>query len=768
MVRIMISTSYLSQVFCLSSLLLLHTAKGNNRRVEDTIVSPNGDLTLMYGTKWQAKRQVSFDFVYNSMMEDQLTKAKIRWNRYFESGDIMFFESSFSHTVEDVQQLDDLIGNMTSNAVWISYPKNSQDEKSVSAITLSEAGASQSDIADYASIVEPLLNVGQDVYEVKWINTNTGTTFSTYTIGDSEGIIYDSIMSNFPLFQDFDDETRSRNLLTSGVERYNWLWGSERARVSWSVHCKHDGIGGMLCEKECSAWMNIGEAKIECKEPEIQGLCCILRFGWGLRTPTGSITITYDDKGKKFEVSITGIGSSAMGTGTKSDCCEATGSPTTSPTTSLAPSPQPSSTPTNSVPSVAPTESPSPSPGPSSVPSESPDPSPAPSTSPTIMQPSSSPSESPDPSPAPSWSLSSSFEPTFDPTYELSPEPSTVPSVSPPTAVERFCSNTCSFPTSSPNSAYSTIPSLAPSFNPTVTPSEPPSHAPSESPSQVPTCTNRSGIPFVPFTATNLALSQKAANFAKCVYKGNDCMPKAANVRDNGKGDRMAMYKEDDYCWIVWAGTDDKKDWCQNFKIAGTTIIGDCKVHTGFWRNYAGAGPFEIGDPVPKFVPHIKDFINDECNCQNLMFVGHSLGGASAMIAAKIWYEKEPTTITFGQPAVTGDDDCDQYLYKDNIWRFINTEASEGIGDDDIVYDPVTKINPFGDHKGGFMILPPGDDEGSIDPAQNNVAHFDKTFEATDHYGLIDDCQYGASSHNIGHYEKKLKAFVHPVGVNGE
>jgi len=131
-----------------------------------------------------------------------------------------------------------------------------------------------------------------------------------------------------PLIEDFGGDG-SRALLMKGRKSYNWLWGSERARVTWELHCKWDGAGGMICEKHCDAWMNIGEAKIICKTPEKQGYCCIMDVGWGVRTPPGSIKIEWNIENLKFVVSITGIGSSAQGSPRISDCCSTTTSTTT-------------------------------------------------------------------------------------------------------------------------------------------------------------------------------------------------------------------------------------------------------------------------------------------------------------------------------------------------------------------------------------------------------------------------------------------------------
>jgi hypothetical protein len=233
----------------------------------------------------------------------------------------------------------------------------------------------------------------------------------------------------------------------------------------------------------------------------------------------------------------------------------------------------------------------------------------------------------------------------------------------------------------------------------------------------------------------------------------------------------MATHIEGDYCWLTWAGTDDLGDVLQDLNAQSFTINGDCNVHKGFFRNYAGAGSgfLEFGQFHAQFLPQIDDFILNDCGCRNLIFVGHSLGGASAMIGAMLWHERNPTVITFGQPAVSHNSNCDKYLNKDNIWRFVNTEkGKEGLNpfDNDIVYDVVTKLNIAGDHKGGFIILPPGNETGSVEPDQNNIAYFDKRDETMDYIGL-DDVQYGGSAHDKYHYEGKIHRLEDPVGVNG-
>lgn len=283
----------------------------------------------------------------HQIVQQQLNTAQTTWNSYFALGNVEFVSSTYVETINTQLDLTDLIDVLTDpDLVYISYAADPDDVSgTISLVSLSGAGASAQDVADYAAIVQSRVAVGQDVYQITW-RDNAGADFVSYATGSANGIEYESVMDNMPLIEGAFSSGHMRDLLTRRSKSFNWIWGSERARVTWEVDCKVDGAGGIFCEYDCDAWMNIGDAQIECNEPIIQANCCLMDYGWGVRTPTGSITITWNAKKMKFEITITGIGSSAKGNGRLSDCCDIT-TTTTSTTTSTSTSTSSTSTSTS-------------------------------------------------------------------------------------------------------------------------------------------------------------------------------------------------------------------------------------------------------------------------------------------------------------------------------------------------------------------------------------------------------------------------------------
>jgi hypothetical protein len=103
-----------------------------------------------------------------------------------------------------------------------------------------------------------------------------------------------------------------------------------------------------------------------------------------------------------------------------------------------------------------------------------------------------------------------------------------------------------------------------------------------------------------------------------------------ANVQssvNSGQHDNMAIYKNymSGDCALVFSGSNDNSDWINNMKFLEKTVCG-WQVHSGFGQevlNYFSA-------PA---MAHFSSIISSQCGGE-AYFVGHSLGGAVADIAA--------------------------------------------------------------------------------------------------------------------------------------
>ena len=108
--------------------------------------------------------------------------------------------------------------------------------------------------------------------------------------------------------------------------------------------------------------------------------------------------------------------------------------------------------------------------------------------------------------------------------------------------------------------------------------------------------------------------------------------------------DVMFTAKTETFIYIVFLGSNDLLDWKNNFDFKLIDLGNNCKVHEGFYTSSM------------KF----QDIIQAECkpyNSRNIVFVGHSRGGALAMTAGINYGQIYSTSnhlniVTYGQPRV--------------------------------------------------------------------------------------------------------------------
>lgn len=93
--------------------------------------------------------------------------------------------------------------------------------------------------------------------------------------------------------------------------------------------------------------------------------------------------------------------------------------------------------------------------------------------------------------------------------------------------------------------------------------------------------------------------------------------PDALLLGDSQKGDFGFCAVKDGQIIIAFRGSDDKADWKSNLNER----INFFEYHTGFW------------DSVHRYINQISDFINLHQTNHEVLFCGHSRGGALALLA---------------------------------------------------------------------------------------------------------------------------------------
>lgn len=240
----------------------------------------------------------------------QLQTAFDTWNSTYSANVLMlgWYEDA---PITDDEELGAVIAQLTDpNSVYVTGG-NPDDPTSIVEVPLSQG--TPKDLDAWNQVINDVAAVGQRRFVIHWLSITTGEMFTSVTLADSDGIVFDSMLATIAPSASIETASGGRNIY--------WIWGGTRGEIRWSVTCSPDGDGGILCDHECTAWMSLGDAQIKCSVTK-QGNCCILNYGYAWRTPTGSIRIVWNPESGEFEIEVTGLGSSGKGNGSVSDCCD--------------------------------------------------------------------------------------------------------------------------------------------------------------------------------------------------------------------------------------------------------------------------------------------------------------------------------------------------------------------------------------------------------------------------------------------------------------
>ena len=165
---------------------------------------------------------------------------------------------------------------------------------------------------------------------------------------------------------------------------------------------------------------------------------------------------------------------------------------------------------------------------------------------------------------------------------------------------------------------------------------------------------------------------------------------------------------------------------------------------------------------------------------KQIIFTGHSQGGAAAAVAHIMFSDYDPLTISFGAPPFFSrhqDGDCGR-MNKNHIWRFINSQNKDELFYSGIMYDPIPNVDVFdwwlvfvnviGDHYGEAIVLPPGSVDGDLSPPTTSVAIHSSFFPNMGLARLLSIYPSKTKAiHVVENYLKKIKELYASVSLTG-
>jgi len=264
-----------------------------------------------------AKIVMLFLLGYSTAQADyvaDLNTAMTNWNTLYGTNVTMNSWSEVG-TISNTNERDSIVGVLTDTSTVYVVTGNPMVPDSVTAVSINLAHDTL--LTQWNTMVDTLVEIGQTIISIQWQFNATGTTFNSTTVCTSDSIVFDPMLSTIVIIDNNGGNDLSK--VTSGGFDIQWIWGGQRGRIWWSVTCV--GAPPPVCSSDCGGWMILGEADCKCMEVPVAGNNCKIQYGWAWRTPTGSIKITWNAAKGKFDVSVTGLGSSGKGNGSEVDAC---------------------------------------------------------------------------------------------------------------------------------------------------------------------------------------------------------------------------------------------------------------------------------------------------------------------------------------------------------------------------------------------------------------------------------------------------------------
>lgn len=249
-----------------------------------------------------------------ALLEDALNN----WNDLF-AADVEALGWTCDRTLATAEDIDDLLDEITDPGAWLPIGDPSNPSSVNVARVQDDPAITPGMMADWRDGVDAMLDVGQYVVRTRW---RKGTDeFTTLTVTTDDEIIYDNILYNISgagTSTLLAAETRCAHI------RMWWIWEKHKGFNGWTrgeiiADLKPDCSGQqIICNKNCSATMTGGDAKVNCKTT-LADNCCIMEYEWAWACGFKSVEVEADG----FKLKVEGyIGSSGSGNGSCSECCD--------------------------------------------------------------------------------------------------------------------------------------------------------------------------------------------------------------------------------------------------------------------------------------------------------------------------------------------------------------------------------------------------------------------------------------------------------------
>lgn len=243
-----------------------------------------------------------------SSVISMLDTAIANWNANY-GNQVQAIGYSYVGTIDSAIERNNIIDDITSSDKAFIPLIDINNPSSATALLLQDAtGVTAQMINSWKSTLDSLIQQDMHIISINW--TKGSLPFTSTCIADDANIIYDNMLSHAVLISNVSKKTCLDYTIT-------WLWGTERGKIEANLDCLCMEGNPISCPHTCTAYMTLGDAKINCTTQKDE-FCCYLNYSWAWGTPLVSIEVEIDG----FNLKTSGIGSSGNGSGNCFICCE--------------------------------------------------------------------------------------------------------------------------------------------------------------------------------------------------------------------------------------------------------------------------------------------------------------------------------------------------------------------------------------------------------------------------------------------------------------
>ena len=299
------------------------TMKPQNLRIRNAVLRSN----LLHFCSYLLVLLFSFDAGAQlpATVLSQLEAAKENWNTLYgnhvqfvsyEYLGIVSTETERMNTVNEISDRSQIwmpTGEIKVDSVIEPDPNISADKIE------SDATVTEEDYQKWKSAIDGLVKLGQHKVRINW--KKGSETFYTIQVADNTTIVYDNMLSN--VF------TAMHQTVCLNV-RIGWIWQTTfqtmtRGEIIAELNPKCTNDGKVItCDKKCEAFMQLGDAQIQCKTVRINWNCCQMEYTYGAAAGFKKLKFAAG----RFKFEIEGIlGSSFVGDASCTVCCPTLATP---------------------------------------------------------------------------------------------------------------------------------------------------------------------------------------------------------------------------------------------------------------------------------------------------------------------------------------------------------------------------------------------------------------------------------------------------------